>query len=156
MHLWVVYSLYISGHQDQPLCADMIYNCRMCDRKFLYKSQLRMHEIIHTGLKPHVCRVCGRGFNRKWNLKSHMYSHAKDWHYKDHLLLALKAPITTAADDKFCEFFSIFDKNKIWYSRESSASRRFSWNIIPYWLLLKKCQNLKLTSAANYRWRFKG
>ena len=29
-------------------------------------------------------------------------------------------------------------------------------NIIPYLLFLKKRQNLKLSSAANYRWRFKG
>ena len=27
---------------------------------------------------------------------------------------------------------------------------------MPYWLFLKKWQNLKLSSAANYRWRFKG
>ena len=27
---------------------------------------------------------------------------------------------------------------------------------MPYLLLLKKWQNLKLSSAANYRWRFKG
>ena len=27
---------------------------------------------------------------------------------------------------------------------------------IPYWLFLKKRQNFKLSSAANYRWRFKG
>ena len=44
-------------------------------------------------------------------------------------------------------------------SWESSASRRFSRNIMPYLLFLlflKKQQNLKLSSAANYRWRFKG
>ena len=27
---------------------------------------------------------------------------------------------------------------------------------MPYWLFLKKRQNLKLSSAANYRWRLKG
>ena len=31
------------------------------------------------------------------------------------LKLTLKAPITTAADDKFCAPFPIFDKNKVWY-----------------------------------------
>ena len=36
------------------------------------------------------------------------------------------------------------------------TSRRFSWNIMPYLLFLKKQQNLKLSSAANYWWRFKG
>ena len=41
-------------------------------------------------------------------------------------------------------------------SWDSPASRRFSWNIMLYLLFLKKRQNLKLSSAANYRWRFMG
>ena len=55
------------------------------------------------------------------------------------------------------EIFSPFS-TKIRYdiSWESSASRRFSWNIILNFLFLKKRQNLKSSSAANYRWRFKG
>ena len=55
---------------------------------------------------------------------------------------SLKAPITTAADDKFCDIFLNF--------------QQFSWNFIPYLLFFKKRQNLKLLSAANYRWHFIG
>ena len=64
--------------------------------------------------------------------------------------VTLKAPITTAADDKFCDIFPNFRK-KIRYDIvwESSASSRFSWNIMPYLLFLKKWQNLILSSAAN-------
>ena len=71
--------------------------------------------------------------------------------------LTLRAPITTAADDKFCDIFPYFWK-KIRYdiSWESSASRRFSRNIMPGLLFLKKQQNLKLSSAAKCRWRFNG
>ena len=29
--------------------------------------------------------------------------------------LTLKAPITTAADGKFCDIFPTFRKNKVWY-----------------------------------------
>ena len=73
------------------------------------------------------------------------------------LKLTLKAPITSAADDKFLRHFSKFSiRIRYDITWESSASRRFSWNIMPYWLFLKKRQNLKLSSAANYRWRFKG
>ena len=36
------------------------------------------------------------------------------------------------------------------------ASRGFPWNIKPYLLFLKKQQNFKLSTAANYRWRLKG
>ena len=72
------------------------------------------------------------------------------------LHLTLKVPITTAADDKFCEIFPNLKNKQTRYgiSWESSASRRFSWNIMPYMLLLKKRQNLKLSSAAHYMWRF--
>ena len=63
--------------------------------------------------------------------------------------LTLKAPIRTAADDKFST------KIRHDISWKSSASRRFSWNIIPNLLFLKKPQNFNLSSAANYRWRFR-
>ena len=56
----------------------------------------------------------------------------------------------------FSTSFLIFKKIRYDIWRESSASRRFPWNIMPYLLFLKKLQNLKLSSAANYRLRFKG
>ena len=36
-------------------------------------------------------------------------------HHLEFLNLTLKAPITTAADDKFCYIFPNFWKNKVWY-----------------------------------------
>ena len=55
--------------------------------------------------------------------------------------LTLQEPITTAADDTICNIFLNFQKkkkkNKYNISWESSASRRFSWNIMPYLLFLK-------------------
>ena len=80
------------------------------------------------------------------------------WVSKDfpiYLYLIQKAPITTAADNKFCDIFPNFQK-KIGYdiSWESSAARPFSWNFVPHLLFLKKQQNLKLLLASNYRWHF--
>ena len=57
----------------------------------------------------------------------------------------LKAPITTAADNKFCDIFPNF-RQKRYITWESSASRRFSWNM-PFLLFLKKRQNLQFSSA---------
>ena len=34
-------------------------------------------------------------------------------HLKKKVVLFLKAPIMTAADDKFCDIFLVFDKNKV-------------------------------------------
>ena len=65
--------------------------------------------------------------------------------------LTLIAAITTAADDKFCDIFPNFQK-KIRYDISWESSARFSWIIMPYLLFLKKRQNLKSSSAANYRW----
>ena len=57
--------------------------------------------------------------------------------------LTLKAPITTAAADKFCDIFPNFQiKGMIFYENCDSHQ--------------KKRQNLKLSSAANYRLRFMG
>ena len=64
----------------------------------------------------------------------------------------LNPPVTTAADDKTS--FPIIEKNKVWYFMRI-VCRRFSWKIMPYLLFLKKPQNWKLLSAANYRWGFK-
>ena len=52
----------------------------------------------------------------------------------------------------FVTSFLFFEKKiKYYISRVSSASRRFLCNIILYLLFWEKQQNLKLSSAANYR-----
>ena len=54
--------------------------------------------------------------------------------------LNLKAPIMTAADNKYCNIFPNFRKIKVWCFMKmvcQQTGRRFSWNIMPYFLLLK-------------------
>ena len=71
--------------------------------------------------------------------------------------LTLKAPITPAADNKFCDIFPNFQKKLGMLFHENRLLADDSHPIsclICYFL--KKQQNLKLSSAANYRWRFKG
>ena len=87
--------------------------------------------------------TCEKIGNNSTNLTVSVFTPVK---FNENLIF--KAPIVTAADDKFGTSFPIFGKNK--------ASRWFSWNIMPYLLFLKKQQNLQLSSAANYRWRFMG
>ena len=60
-------------------------------------------------------------------------------------MINLKAPITTEADDKFCDIFPSFRKK---IRCDISC-------LICYFEKKKKQQNFELTSAANYRWRFK-
>ena len=67
-------------------------------------------------------------------------------------VLALKAPITTAADDKFCVIFPIFLKRQdIFESRlPADDSHEISCLIV----IFSKAANFQLSSATNYRWRF--
>ena len=73
--------------------------------------------------------------------------------------LTLKAPISTAADNKFCHIFpNLAKKNKIGMifhenCQPADDSHEISCLIC---FFLKRRQNLKLSSAANYRLHFKG
>ena len=69
-------------------------------------------------------------------------------------LLTLKAPITTSADHKFCDI-SIFDKNKGRYFVRIVCQQTILMKAATTVFFGKKRQNLKLSSAANHRWRFK-
>ena len=51
--------------------------CNTCGISFDFKSQLEMHERIHTGHKPFKCEFCERAFTQKGNLRSHMITHMK-------------------------------------------------------------------------------
>ena len=70
---------------------------------------------------------------------------------------SLKAPITPAADDKFCDIFPNFRKKKevmIFHENRLPAddSHEISFLICNF----EKAANLKLSSAANYSWPFMG
>ena len=79
-------------------------------------------------------------------------------HLMDRLIsFTNKAPITTAADDKFCYIFPIFPITECMIFHENRLPADDSQKIsclIGYFL--KKQINLKVSSAANYRWRFMG
>ena len=68
-------------------------------------------------------------------------------------LLTLKAPITTAADGKFCDIFSYFRKNKVWYFMRIVCQQMILMKYHTLFTIFEKAA--KLSSAANCRWRFK-
>ena len=71
-------------------------------------------------------------------------------------ILTLKAPITTAADDKFWDIFPNFRKKKIWYFVRIVCQQTILIVYHAFFVILKKQQKFKLSSAAKYRWRFMG
>ena len=49
--------------------------CPFCPKVFRKPSELKRHEMIHTGEKPFVCTMCDYASNRKANLQSHVLRH---------------------------------------------------------------------------------
>ena len=48
------------------------FKCRFCEKTFDRIFSVHRHERVHTGFKPCVCKVCGRGFSEKRNLRHHI------------------------------------------------------------------------------------
>lgn len=53
------------------------FECNKCGSRFTRKSTLKLHHLIHLGIKPHKCPYydCNKGFTEKSNLTKHIKIH---------------------------------------------------------------------------------
>ncbi|KAK7929798.1 hypothetical protein WMY93_006193 [Mugilogobius chulae] len=48
------------------------FNCALCGKGFVCKSQLEVHKNVHTGARPYSCSMCDSWFSHPSNLQRHI------------------------------------------------------------------------------------
>lgn len=59
-----------------------ILQCRMCERKFRRRQQLKEHERTHTDDEAYKCHICGKSLANLTNLKLHLRMHTGERPYE--------------------------------------------------------------------------
>lgn len=52
-----------------------------CDRMFKAQFSMNRHLVVHSQVKSHKCRFCGKGFTLPQYLREHEYTHTKELPY---------------------------------------------------------------------------
>lgn len=54
---------------------DSPHKCPTCGRSFNQRSNLKTHLLTHTDIKPYNCSECGKVFRRNCDLRRHTLTH---------------------------------------------------------------------------------
>lgn len=71
---------YDPHHNHHHKEATTNFCCPNCDLKFSKQSELQSHLVVHSALRPYVCKVCGSKCKRKSDWLRHMKNHKEIQH----------------------------------------------------------------------------
>ena len=55
---------------------DSPHKCQTCGRTFNQRSNLKTHLLTHTDIKPYSCIECSKVFRRNCDLRRHQLTHS--------------------------------------------------------------------------------
>ena len=61
-------------HSQVHFLKNYKFSCNLCEYKTNRHADLKRHSFVHSQERPFVCSVCGKAFNQKANLRTHMLS----------------------------------------------------------------------------------
>ncbi|XP_035230532.1 gastrula zinc finger protein XlCGF28.1-like [Stegodyphus dumicola] len=76
-----------SGMQHQQIKV-IPFTCEHCGKNFNRRGNLNTHLRVHTGLRPFQCQLCGKTFSMKHHLNDHKRTHTKERPFKCNYCMA--------------------------------------------------------------------
>ncbi|TRY71268.1 hypothetical protein DNTS_006995 [Danionella cerebrum] len=73
---------YCSKEFKKP--SDLSFECPFCKKCFSTSGSMKVHQRLHTGLRPFPCPHCERHFRTSGHRKTHIASHFRSASYKKH------------------------------------------------------------------------
>ncbi|XP_056642999.1 zinc finger protein 708-like isoform X1 [Diorhabda sublineata] len=70
-----VTNIYTHMLKHRNVSTNKSYQCPICSKLFSYRTTLKKHLTIHSGVKPYICSFCGKAFNSIYNLQVHERIH---------------------------------------------------------------------------------